>query len=439
MLHLLLSALSLAQAVNYAIEHSPTVAKQRAIVAQARGGYLQRRAATLPGVNGTLQNTMQKSQNYSGYAIIGVPQANVYSQNTAQIGTQYTFNGGLAFLQSLSAKQSFEQAQADLRRTQETITDNVTSSFYNLASKGDTVRLDQSDLQYQGVLVRIAKAKVDAGVAAGVDVLSAQAQQEKSRYTLAAANADFENTRESLAQLIGAPLETPFAVPVQVAQPPLPAQSIDKLIALAIANRPDVASASDAVQVARTNRRTADTDLIPQIQTFASFGNQFAPTFNGALIPGAAVSRGTPGFWQLGVTSTFTLPLLDWGARHANHVNLNEQISAAQTNLLAAQTQAELDVRQAYRGAQTALAQLTSAREESRYAGEAARVAQAAVRTRHQDFDGRACSSAVLAFGADRRIQRARCVCRRSRQTSRRTRRVHARSGRRRSPGEDLT
>lgn len=377
MLHILFAALSLAQAVDYAVNHSPAIATQRAAVAQARGQYLQRRAATLPNVNGSLQNTMQKSQNYSGYAIIGVPQANVYSQNTAQIGTNYTINGGLSFLQSQSAKQAYAQAQADLRKSEQQLTGNVTTAFYALASKEDTVRLDRSDVQYQGVLVQIARAKVNAGVAAGVDVLSANAQQEKSRYTLAAADADAENARESLAQMIGASLDTQFDVPVQVARPQLPSGTLDNLIATAIRNRPEVASATDAVAVARTNRRAADADLLPQIQTFASFGNQFSPTFGaGAFGQGATLARGTPGFWQLGVTSSFTLPLVDWGARHANHVNLNEQISAAQSNLDAAQTQVELDVRQAYRSAQTALTQLASAREESRYASEAARIAK---------------------------------------------------------------
>lgn len=377
MLHTVLAMLSLSQAVGYALDHSPSVAKQRAVVAQARSDYMQRRSASLPNVTGLLQNTMQKSMNYSGYAIIGVPQANTYSQNTAQIGTQYTINGGLAFWQSLAAKQVYEQAQADLRKTQAQITNDVTNAFYTLASKKDTVALDQSDVQYQAVLVRIAQAKVKAGVAAGVDVLSANAQEEKSRYTLEAANADAENSRESLAQLIGAPLDAQFDVPVRVALLPLPGQTVDQLIALGLANRPEVASANEGVQIARTNRRASDSDLFPQLQTFASFGNQFSPTFGGSpFAGGVSLARGTPGFWQLGLTSTFSLPMWDWGARHASHVNLNEQISAAQTNLQATQTQVELDVRQAYRGAQTALAQVASAHGESRYASEAARIAK---------------------------------------------------------------
>jgi outer membrane protein len=275
---------------------------------------------------------------------------------------------------------------------QNQIATDVTAAYYGLASKDETVRLDESDFQYQSVLVQIARAKERAGVAAGVDVLSARAQQEKSRYTLAAARSDSENARESLAQLIGAPLETQFAVARQVVQPMLPLQPIDQLVATALANRADVLSAQYGVQIAQTNRRTADTDLFPQIQTFAAFGNQFSPTlyasqlqqvqlqnaFNAAhglpLLP--IPSRGTPGFWNIGMNSQISLPFWDWGARRANHRNLNEQVTAQESNLAATKTQVEVDVRQAYRGAQTALAQVSSAQDETRYAVEAARIAR---------------------------------------------------------------
>jgi outer membrane protein len=240
----------------------------------------------------------------------------------------------------------------------------------------DAVGLDEGDLQYQSVLVRIAKAKEHAGVAAGVDVLQASANQEKSRFTLVAAKATAEDSRESLAQLIGAPLDTQFAVPAEIAQPQLPARSIDQLIALAQTNRPEVSFAQEGVRVAQINRRAYDTSLYPQIQTFAQFGKQFSPTLAVQQSLLGPVNRGAPGYWLLGVTSTVTLPFMDWGARHANHASLNQQIFSAETTLASTQSQVELDVRQAYRGAETALAQLASAQQETRFATEAARIAR---------------------------------------------------------------
>lgn len=373
----ILAAFTLSQAVRYALGHSPTIAKQVAAVSQAQAAYVKARSQTLPGILGQASNQMSKSANYSGaYSVIGASQANVFSQNTAQLGTSYTFDGGLSHDVSLAARQQLDAARADLHRAQQQITTDVASEYFTLAADNESIQLDQGDLRYQQTLVDVAKAKERAGVAPGVDVLSAQAAEEKSRYALAAARAAATSASESLSQTIGAPIDTDFAVPSQLPQPSLPGQSLGKLIAIAQANRADIASAQDAVAIAQTNRRSADTDLFPQIQTFANIGNQFSPTLAAEQARFGPVSRGNLGFWNVGVNTTVSLPLLDWGARRANHRNLDEQIDAAKANVKAVRAQAEIDVRQAYRAAQTALSQLASAQDETRYASEAARIAR---------------------------------------------------------------
>jgi len=374
---MLLGALTLAGAVQFALSHSPTIAKQEAAVSQMREAYVKARSQALPGVQGQLQNQLSKSQNYSGqYSVIGASQASVFSQNTASIGTSYTYNGGLSHYLTLAARQQYDQARADLERARQQLTNDVANAYFTLASKNEGVRLDEGDLRYQRTLVTVAQAKERAGVAAGVDVMSAQASEEKSRYTLASAKADAQNASEALAQIIGAPLSISFDVPAAVARPPLPRQPVDELVAVAQAHRPDIASAQDALAVAQTNRRSADTDLFPQIQTFASFGNQFSPTLAAQEAHFGPVARGNPGFWNIGAVSTISLPFVDWGARRENHRNLDEQIAAAQANVEAVRTQSEIDVRQSYRAAQTALTQLAAAQDEARYASEAARVSQ---------------------------------------------------------------
>lgn len=369
--------MTLGEAVSYALAHSPAIAKQTAAVSQARSQYIRSRSETLPGVLGQLQNQMSKSANYAGtYSLIGASQASVFSQNTASLGTSYLFNGGLSRYLSIAAKQQYQQSQDDLRRLLQQVTNDVTAAYFTIASKDEAVRLDKSDLSYQDVLVNVAKAKEHAGVAAGVDVLSAQAAQEKSRYALVSAQADASNARETLAQTIGAPLDTVFEVPAQIAQPELPPATLDALIAVAQQNRPDIASAQAAVDVAQTNRRSADTDLFPQIQTYAQLGNQFSPTLAVQQSRFGPVPRGNAGYWNIGVTSTVSLPFVDWGTRRANHRNLDEQIAAAQTALQTARTQVEMDVRQAYRAAQTARTQVAAAQEETRFSTEAARIAR---------------------------------------------------------------
>jgi outer membrane protein TolC len=381
--------MSLAEAVRYALAHSPAVTRQEAVVAQAHDTYIKQRAATLPPVTAQLQNTSDKSNNLQGnFAQVGLRQQSVFSQNTAQIGTQYTlYTGGLSVLQKLVAAEQLDSAKADLRKIQNQLATDATTDFYAIATKNNTVEVDRGDVTYKHALVQIAQAKVNAGVAAAVDVLQAQANEAQSRSTLVASANDAQSARDALAQLIGAPLDTPFAVPQLVAQPPLPAQPLDALIAIAQAHRPDVASSKDALSVALLDRKTLDQDLFPTVQFAARFGNQFTPTsagqasictFDPKLCGGTSttVARGNPGFWELGATSTFSLPLIDYGLRKANRENFDQQIASARSTLDQTDEQVAVDVRLAYRAAQTALAQLRYTQIEVKAGVESARVAR---------------------------------------------------------------
>jgi outer membrane protein TolC len=370
------------------MDHSPQVVKQEATVASLHQQYVRLHSNSLPNLTGELQNFSQKSNNLQGnFAIAGLSQSRTFSQNTAQIGSNYTFDTGfLSAIQANAAKAQEAGAQADLRQTRDQLANSVAANFYDIATKDETARLAASDVSYQHVLVIVAQAKERAGVAAGVDVLRAQASEEKSRSTLVADQAQAANAREALAQLIGAPLDTQFDVPAQIAQPPLPDESLGKLIAIAQANRPDVASAQSSLVAAQLTRKGFDRELFPQIQMSAFFGNQFSPTNAVALQqeidsqfpPGQApkVPRGSPGFWQLQAVSTFSLPLWDYGARKAERENDDTQVAAAQNALDTTSQQVALEVRQAYRAAVTAKAQLQYASGEVRAAVESARVAR---------------------------------------------------------------
>lgn len=381
--------MSLSDAVSYALDHSQVVAQDRANVTQAYNTLAQQRLVDLPTVNGSLQSSVAKSANYGGaFGIIGAQQQNQFSQNTAQIGTQYTLQtGGLGFLQLAATKAQLEQSRETLTSAENTLATTVTNAFYTVVQKQAIVTVDASDLNYQNVLVQDAKVKERAGVAAGVDVLKAQVAQAKSNSTLVGAQADVLDSTELLAQTIGAPLRTTFAFPKVIATPQLPSKPVDALVQIALAQRPDIKAAQEAVLAADYTRKSFDRSLFPQVQLGASFGNQFAPTNQNFLFgpggqpiigpdgkPVLAPRVGSPGFWSLSATSTFTLPLLDYGARHFEKKNDNAQISSAQSSLNAAQIQVRIDVIQSYRAAQTALVQLGYARDESRLGTESARI-----------------------------------------------------------------
>jgi outer membrane protein len=68
--------------------------------------------------------------------------------------------------------------------------------------------------------------------------------------------------------------------------------------------------------------------------------------------------------------------LIDYNARHSERVNDDAQLASTQTSLEQTLLQSELDVRQSYRAAETALGQLAWAKQESAFGIESARIAQ---------------------------------------------------------------
>ncbi|PZR57544.1 MAG: hypothetical protein DLM50_06105 [Candidatus Meridianibacter frigidus] len=392
--------LTLQEAVRYALTHNSTIASRQATLANLEANFAKAHAAEFPPISGSLSNTMARSSNALGsFAQIGATPASRFSQNTAQIGTQWTlYNGSLNQILAQESKRQVEGAREDLRQSQNQITQSVVSAYYSVASKSNATLLANSNLSYQQTLFSVAQAKERAGMIAGVDVLRADAALQQASAAKISAESDEATARENLAQLIGAPVETTFAAQAALPQPALPAAPLDTLLQTAHVSRPDIASAAANVAFARLSRAAIDADLRPQIALNAAFGNQTSPTTfvnqqaqidslnqfcrlaptdpncSGAPFPN--VARGTPGFWQISATSTFAVPLIDYGTRRAQHRAGDEQIDSALLNLISVQTAADADVRQSLRGAQTALATLGYQRKAASLATESARIAQ---------------------------------------------------------------
>lgn len=392
--------LTLQQTVAFALKHNPAIAVKQAALAQAESNFTRQRATEYPPVVGSLQNLMEKQNNYGGpnaqYGIAPIPN---FSQNTAQVGTQWTlYNGSLNQILTQQNYRAVEGARADLRQTQTQTTAKLVQMFFAIANWRHLFELAQANLVYQQALLTVAQSKERAGMVAGVDVLRAQVGVEQTRVALLNTQTDQESARESLAQTIGATLETQFAVPATLPQPPLPAESEAALVKIAQENRPEIAEAVAGVAIARLSRSTIDTDLLPQINVFASFGNQTSPTnfvdqqnqitqLNAECarypnniecigFPFPNVTRGMPGFWDIGATSTLSLPIVDYGTRAAAHRSANQAIESAQLTLDSAKTAAEEDVTDSIRRAQTALETLVLQRRAVDLGTEAARIAQ---------------------------------------------------------------
>jgi outer membrane protein TolC len=394
-------------AVRYALGHAPAILAKRAGIEGLTATFTQRRATEYPSASAQLQNQIARSSNVNGsFAQFGIQPVNNFSQNTAQILSQYNLYNGSAQIAAEQARRNVEGSAADLRSQEEQLALDVSSNFYALSALHQTVALDENDLAYQRQLLAVALANERVGRVAGVDVLRAQVAAARSESTLVQARADEANAREALAVEIGASPDATFNVPQSLPEPPLPKASPSALSAIAKVNRPEVASAKAALQAARLGDAGVDTDLRPTVQLSGALGSQVSPTnfvlqqqsidaqnaaalanynLQRTLFPGVAfqapifipaVKRGGPGFWQLGVISSFTLPLVDYGTRAQNHRAARAQITSAAASYDNALDLVERDVRAADRNLHAASDKLALAKEAARLARESARIAQ---------------------------------------------------------------
>ncbi|MBV9439741.1 MAG: TolC family protein [Candidatus Eremiobacteraeota bacterium] len=365
-------------AVQYALAHDPTVLARRATLAQYEATYAKNHAAEFPTLAGQLQNQLAKGNGANGgqFQQYGLTQAQLFSQNTAQIASTWTlYNGSLSQIQAQEAVRQIEASRSDVRRAEQQLAADVGSAWYGAVQQRDAVRLAASDLAYQQQLLAAARAQERVGRIAGVDVLRAQVNALRSEAALATQRAAEANAREALAQRIGAPPETAFALPEELPEPQPPATPLGTLVALALAGRADVASAQAQVAAARLTDAAIETDRRPQLSLSGAFGNQEVPaTTQLAGFPAFSPSR--TGFWQIAAQETLTVPFIEYGARRAQHRAARAQLASAEAALASSRSGVEVDVRQALRGVETSRANLGTQREADRLGRESARIAQ---------------------------------------------------------------
>jgi outer membrane protein len=370
--------LDLRAAVQYALDHDPTVLNDRATVEQNEATFARDHAAEFPSLAGQVQNTLQKTNgNTSGtFSQFGLSQATVYSQNTAQILSSWTpYNGSLAQITAQQAKRQVEGARESLRRASQSLASDVATAWYAAVQDRDALRLAQGNRAYQQQLLDAAHAQEKVGRVAGVDVLRAQVDELRAESVLVSAQATDVNAREDLAQRIGAPPDTAFALPAELPEPPLQPMNLDAMVARALAGRGDVAAARAQVAFAQLADAAIESDRRPQLQVTGAFGNQETPAEQLAGLP-PGFSRNSPGFWSIGATESFTLPLIEYGSRRAAHRAARAVLQADQAALASTIAQVTLDVRQAMRGVQSAYASVSFERAAAQAGAESARIAQ---------------------------------------------------------------
>ncbi|MHB2020161.1 MAG: TolC family protein [Candidatus Xenobia bacterium] len=244
--------LTVAEAVAIALRHQPSVGQAAANI-QASSGHTEQVASagrttaalsgTYTGIDTVLNPTQQQGGGGGGAlqaAQFGVRSNLGYSQTVAVRQLIFDFEHTRNLVRQAQSLES--SAMATLTQTQNNLMLTVKQDFYTLQQDEALVKVDQANVADQQQHLAQAQAQYKAGVGLPLDVVQAQAAVAQAILNLKTAEVNADTARVTLLQAMGIDPRTPF-VTAESKEPDPPTLDVNKLVDLAVAQRPETVGA----------------------------------------------------------------------------------------------------------------------------------------------------------------------------------------------------
>lgn len=281
--------ISLKDAVNYAVSNNLAIRISYANKEQQKWNLMGTLAGFLPNIilNG-------QDQYLQGSTLIGgvVPATFQTPNVSAQAGFQYFgFQGGSVLFGSLASLHNYRAAKAQVTGTINDTLLAVARGYYNLVN-------NQALLQIQTKAVDVSKAQVvlnqqleSAGTGTKFQVLQSETQLARDEQNLLIQEVALRNSSIDLATVLNLNAAVNFlSVESTVKKVRLidPSVDVNRLIALAILNRPELKQYEQLRIAARRQIQIAAAPLYPQLQFYGNIlgnGATFSKSYN--FVPGS--------------------------------------------------------------------------------------------------------------------------------------------------------
>lgn len=235
---LLYAHLSLQSARADALALSPDVAIARGKVAEAQALYDQARATYGPAL----------TTNYAQSPQAGPSGIESAEQRLTTVGASWTLGNLFAYAPAVAqAGAALQAARLSLNDAERTEQIGVITAYYSALAAHGARDARAQQLTGANAELRAARLRFSTGDAPRLDVVRAKVAVASAQADLARAQADADTAAAALAAQTGMPASTFEAmVPSQNENPPLTTDA-DDAIRLALARRPDIASARENV------------------------------------------------------------------------------------------------------------------------------------------------------------------------------------------------
>lgn len=184
------------------------------------------------------------------------------------------FDGFSRKFTNAMAKFGYKEAQAAEREGRRILLDAVAQAYYGVQLAREQVAIARSDIAFNERLLKEASVRREAGRAATSDVLNFEVLLRAARGSLLKAQRDYETARIALALLMGMPEgalpETMTVAELGIETPEtMTAPDAEEMIALALAQRPDLEQREFGLKRAEATVRERYSDFAPQVAAIA--------------------------------------------------------------------------------------------------------------------------------------------------------------------------
>lgn len=358
---------SLAECVDYALEHNISVQQNSIAVSQREVDLNTAKSRMLPGISASA------SENFSFGR--GLTSDNTYT-NSNTSSTSFSIGGEMPIFQGLDivngiklGKLDLSSATADLEKARDDIRVAVAQAYAQILYNQEILEVAEYQVVHDASLLEQVQARRDAGKASDAEVAAQKATLAQSELSRTQAQGNLMLSKLDLTQLLELPSPDGFDVvrpEVEAFEPQLLTDP-EEIYGIAVGIRPAVLSASIKVEAADVSIAKAKGAYLPTLSLSGGIGTNYYTTSN---VQSPSFSEQLRNNFSQYIGLSLNVPIFSrFSTRNTvRNAELSRKNSALQ--LESAKKNLYKEIQQAYYNALTSQARYSSSRESSLSAGQ---------------------------------------------------------------------
>ncbi len=270
-------SLSLAQAIELAIQNNLSSKLAKASSEQARGQALELAAGLLPKITGYVQQThvFRFNLESQGFPSNGPfnPLLGPYNSFDARIQVVQNLLDVNALWLNQLGKANRRIADLQERLAREQVATATALTYLEAQRSQRAVNAAAAELKLSEGLFKLAGDQHRAGISTGVDVARAETSAAQEKLRLIRAQVSAQNADLRLKRVIGLALQTPILLPDVPRDAVSDLLSEDKAISVATHDRVELQLSAERANAARYTAKSAEAENWPTIKALGDYGH----------------------------------------------------------------------------------------------------------------------------------------------------------------------